>query len=132
MMTIKEIREDYVRYSSNVSNLCRNLSLAGIGVIWIFKHEKSPLIPESLYLPLLLFIIALVVDLMQYVIQTLIWYCYYLIHKPNKNSRDTEENKLVNESECANIIPWLFWFGKLILVSVAYWNLGEFVFTKIQ
>lgn len=131
MMTVKELREDYVRYSTTVSSLCRNLSFAGIGVIWIFKIEKTTMIPHSLYSPLLLFIIALIVDLAQYVIQTGIWYLYYLRHKPNSNSKETEESKQVNEPEWVNIIPWIFWLGKLLFVAIAYWKLGIFVSSRI-
>lgn len=130
-MSIKEIREDFVRYSAKVSDLCRNLSFAGIGIIWIFKIENTTKIPQPLYLPLFLFIIVLGLDLLQYISQTAIWYVYYIVHKPKPSEGKTEGEKYVNEPECINIIPWLFWIGKLIVVIIAYWNLGRFVLSNI-
>lgn len=131
MMTIKEIRDDYVRYSTNVSNLCRNLSFAGFGIIWIFKYEGSTTIPQCLNLPLLLFIIALAFDLLQYVIQTIIWYRYYLKNKPKPTEHTTEEDKHVNEPEGRNAVTWTFWGLKLFTVILAYCILGVYVFSNI-
>lgn len=134
MMTIKEIRDDYVRYSTNVSNLSRNLSFAGIGIIWIFKateHSGTISIPDALLLPLFLFIIALGLDLLQYFLQTAIWYVYYLFKKPRKNDPETEKTKIVTEPEWLNIFPWIFWLAKSVCVVYAYWKMGEFVFPKM-
>lgn len=134
-MTLKEIREDYVRYSANVSELSRNLSYAGIGVVWIFKQSASGdaikttfmnSIPNELRLPLLLFIAVLILDLFQYVIQTAIWYPYYtknkVLHKDEK-----EDDVNLQEPEIYNIVPWGFWLFKLIIVIIAYILLGLFL-----
>ena len=134
MMKIKEIRDDYVRYSTDVSNLSRNLSFAGIGIIWIFKateHSEAVSIPAALLFPLFLFIIALGLDIFQYILQTAIWYIYYLIKKPRKNSTETEDTKYVHEPEWLNAIPWGIWFAKTVCVVCAYWRLGKFVFPKV-
>lgn len=134
-MTLKEIREDYVRYSTKVSELSRNLSYAGIGVIWIFKHANISdvdvstfmgSIPSELRYPLILFVAALVLDLLQYVIQTIIWYPYY-VGKKKKHKGENEENVILQEPEIYNVIPWCFWIFKLIIVVVAYFILGLFL-----
>ncbi len=132
-MTLKEIREDYVRYSTNVSNLSRNLAYAGIGIVWIFKHTNSEnvdkalsMIPVELRLPLILFIVVLIIDLFQYFVQILIWYPYY-VSKKKENRDKNEEDVILNEPEKYNIIPWLLWLAKLIVVIVAYYIMGLFL-----
>jgi len=134
-MTLKEIREDYVRYSTNVSELCRNLSYAGIGIVWIFKQSNSDdkltvlfmnSIPENLRWALILFIAVLVVDLFQYVLQTGIWYPYYKKYKKLHLGED-EENVILQEPENYNIVPWAIWIVKLLLVIVAYTMMGCFL-----
>lgn len=137
-MTLKEIREDYVRYSTNVSDLSRNLSYAGIGIIWIFKQSSSGdtssttfmnSIPSELRGPLMLFAIVLVLDIFQYFIQTLIWYFYYLKQK-HTNENDNEDDVIVQEPEKRNIIPWILWCVKFIIVIIAYILLGYFLLKK--
>jgi len=134
-MTLKEIREDYVRYSANVSELSRNLSYAGIGVVWIFKQSASVdaiektfmnSIPVELRWPLLLFIVVLILDLLQYVIQTAIWYPYYTKYK-ELHKDEKEDNVNLQEPESYNIIPWGFWFFKLMIVIIAYILMGLFL-----
>lgn len=134
-MTLKEIREDYVRYSANVSELSRNLSYAGIGVVWIFKQSASEdaiettfmnSIPVELRWPLLLFIVVLILDLLQYVIQTAIWYPYYTKYK-ELHKDEKEDNVNLQEPESYNIIPWGFWFFKLMIVIIAYILMGLFL-----
>lgn len=134
-MTLKEIREDYVRYSTNVSELCRNLSYVGIGIVWIFKQSNSDdkltvlfmnSIPENLRWALILFIAVLVVDLFQYVLQTGIWYPYYKKHKELHLGED-EENVILQEPENYNIVPWAIWIIKLLLVILAYIIMGCFL-----
>ena len=134
-MTLKEIREDYVRYSTIVSELSRNLSYVGIGIVWIFNHantENMPTatfmnsIPMELRIPLILFVAVLVVDLFQYVIQTLIWYPYYAKHKElHENEKEDDVN--LNEPESYGVIPWIFWSFKLIMVIAAYYLMGQFL-----
>lgn len=134
-MTLKEIREDYVRYSTNVSELSRNLAYAGIGVVWIFKQSSTgdesistfmSSIPSELKWPLIFFIAVLILDLFQYVIQTAIWYPYYAKHKElHKNEKEEDVN--LQEPEMYSVIPWCFWLFKLIMVVIAYFLMGLFL-----
>lgn len=131
MMTLKEIREDYVRYSTNVSNICRNLCFAGIGVVWIFKVTNTTTIPTQLYFPLLLFIVALGLDLLQYFVQTIIWYRYYLKHKSDVKNGKTEDDVVVREPEWINAFTWAIWGLKFFAVIIAYIKVGLYVHSQI-
>ena len=74
-MKLKDAREFYYFYSGKTSDLVRQLGLAGIAVIWIFKYDVQgiPKIPQALSIPLILIIIGLALDLLQYTIATFIW-----------------------------------------------------------
>ena len=74
-MKLKDARDNYYFYSGKTSDLVRQLGLAGIAVIWIFKYEVQgvPKIPEALSLPLLLIVLGLAFDLLQYAVATSIW-----------------------------------------------------------
>ncbi len=74
-MKLKDAREFYYFNSGKTSDLIRQLGLAGIAVIWLFKSDVqgAPKIPEALSLPLMLIILGLGLDFLQYVVATSIW-----------------------------------------------------------
>jgi hypothetical protein len=74
-MKLKDAREFYYFNSGKTSDLIRQLGLAGIAVIWLFKSDVqgAPKIPEALSLPLMLIILGLGLDFLQYAVATSIW-----------------------------------------------------------
>ena len=74
-MKLKDARELYYFYSGKTSDLVRQLGLAGIAVIWIFKYDVQgiPKIPQSLLPPLILIVLGLALNLLQYAVATSIW-----------------------------------------------------------
>lgn len=74
-MIIKTLREDYYWFSGKTSDVTRQLSFAGIAIIWIFKTMDATviLLPKEFILPLFWFVISLASDLLQYVSSTIIW-----------------------------------------------------------
>ena len=74
-MSLKTFREAYYTASETVSKCTRNLAFAGIAVVWIFRAGEgvASKVPSSLIWPLLLFALALVLDLSQYFWQAAAW-----------------------------------------------------------
>lgn len=74
-MKLKDARELYYFYSGKTSDLVRQLGFAGIAVIWIFKYDVQgvPKIPQALLPPLILIVLGLALDLLQYAVATSIW-----------------------------------------------------------
>jgi hypothetical protein len=74
-MKLKDARENYYFHSGKTSELVRQLALAGVAVVWIFKYEVLgvPRIPAQLMVPLALIVVGLALDLLQYATATLIW-----------------------------------------------------------
>lgn len=77
-MKLKDARENYYFHTGKTSELVRQLGLAGIAVIWLFKKDVAgvPKIPEELFLPLVLIVLGLALDLLQYVSGSIIWGFY--------------------------------------------------------
>ncbi len=100
-MKLSKYRETYYDYSGKVSDVARQLSFAGIVVIWIFKTgDNTDLkVPSNLILPLALFSFALACDLLQYIMATVIWGSFHRYH----------EKKLTNLSEDPDLTaPYYF------------------------
>jgi hypothetical protein len=74
-MKLKDAREFYYFYSGKTSDLVRQLGFAGIAIIWIFKYDVqgTPQIPQALLPPLILIVLGLALDFLQYAVATSIW-----------------------------------------------------------
>jgi len=91
-MNINDYRETYYALSGKASDVCRQLAFAGIALIWIFKEDKGgPLaVPDALLLPAALFVIALALDLVQYVYGSLAWGAFSRYHEGRQISATAE------------------------------------------
>lgn len=125
MLKLSEIRQAYEDLSASASNICRQLCFAGIGIIWIYNKAKDSVsIPDELQTPLFLLVISLSIDILQYVIGSILWYYVYL---HNRKSDVSEEDTEVYESEYLNILTWLFWCAKIVVMGVAYFQLACYI-----
>lgn len=78
-MDLKDARENYNYFSAQASTVVRQLSFAGIAIIWIFSGSGEPVdvvVPQDLLVPGLLLVAALASDLLQYVAGALPWGVY--------------------------------------------------------
>ncbi len=128
-MKLEEYKKDSYEFSKLASDLVRQFAFAGIAIIWIFKYEKpiEHLIPVELFKPLLFLIITLALDLLQYLIPSIIWTIFYKYHenKGRKSDYELKANKLLS------IPGWVFYFGKIIILSLAYIQIIKFILQKI-
>jgi len=71
------LEKHFDTYSGETSKLVRQLSLAFIAVIWIYRDtSKFETLPFAFRTPLLLFITTLCIDLLQYFAATIISHRY--------------------------------------------------------
>lgn len=128
-MKLSEIRSDYVRYSTKLSDINRQLIFAGIAIVWLFRISTTDgiTIPQDLLYPLLLFVASFLFDLIQYLVQSVIWYIYYWI----KKSSNVSEDDIVAESELWNIPTWAFWLLKVLTLILGYYKLGEYLLNSL-
>jgi hypothetical protein len=124
--SIKEGYDISVAAADKSSEIMRQLALGGIAIIWIFKVDagQRQTIPTELFWPGLFLVLALLCDLVQYIVKSEWW---RIVTKRN------EEN---NVSDFA-VSPWLgrivdsFYWIKMSAVGAAYVFLVRFLILKL-
>jgi hypothetical protein len=74
-MKLKDALENYYVFTGKASDVLRQLSFAGIAIIWMFKLQAGgqTKIPEALILPAAIFTGGLAFDLLQYLSASAMW-----------------------------------------------------------
>lgn len=130
--TIDDYKNDYEYYTGKASEINRSLALGGIAVIWIFRTTISgePVIPQVLLTPLIWLVVALGLDLLQYVAGGLIWLIYY---RYKESQIDREVISADSDIKAPKILPFIihvFYWTKLISTGIAYYLLIIFLISK--
>ena len=120
-MKLSEFKKDAHDFSSKLSDINRNLSFAGIAIIWIFRLESKNglILPECLYLPLFFLVGSLALDLLQYLYSTTVWTIFYRI-KEGKKSNIKDDPVTTAPKVLSNISYFCFYYPKVIVNIVAY------------
>ena len=89
-MKLSDAREFYYVHSGKTSEIVRQLALAGVAVVWLFKYEVIgvPKVPKELLWPLSLIVLCLTFDLLQYTVATMAW---GIFHRSKERSGVTED-----------------------------------------
>jgi nucleoside permease NupC len=131
---LQDFLDDVYLYSENASTVNRQLSFAGIAILWIYKNpENSPVVLVSeLVLPLLLWVISLGLDLIQYLFGTIAWLIFFERKEKKFNSKDLKNpNNLTSPIWITRTIDVIFVF-KCLTNIVAYCELIKFFLPKIS
>ena len=128
-MNVSDYRRDYYDFSKKASDIARQLSFAGIALIWVFKstHGAELIIPRQLLWPSALFIVALALYLLQAVYATFVWGSFARYH----------ENRHIGANDELDAPAWFNWptlacfWGKVLAVIVAYGFTLSFVWGLI-
>ena len=129
---IKDYLEEFYVFSSKASEVNRQLALAGVALIWIFKNPEGAqkLIPIQLIKPLYFLVASLSLDLLQYVLGAIIWGLYF-------EYKEYEVNKgyiLDDNIKAPNILSYIitsFFFLKIVAMCIAYFQLMQFLYSKL-
>ena len=117
-MKLEDVKNAYETLSGTASQIVRQLSLAGIGLIWLFKGgtAASPALPHPLLQAALFIFLALLFDLLQYLLGTFTWFLYF-----RKKERDgTAPNKEFLVPVWINWPTWFLFSLKAVCMLVAY------------
>lgn len=125
MMTLDDAREAYYQHTGRASDVLRQLGVAGIGVIWVFKAEVNGLsaIPHPLLLPALLLVAGLFLDLLQYVLASAMWGSYARMHE----RKGTRPDDSIVAPRWINWPALVCYGGKVLLILAAYVGIGMYV-----
>ncbi len=125
-MTLKEARETYYSYSGKLSEITRQLSFAGIAVIWIFRVGDKPATgfvwDKTLLLPLVLFVAALGCDLLQYLYASFAWGVFHRCkEKQFREMRAKDGERVEDDFKAHRAINWptLFFFWSKAFIAAA-------------
>lgn len=135
-MKLKDFRDAYYDSSQSLSNISRQLALAGVALVWLFKTSLLPttansistdagiyLIQGDLYSTLCFFIICLISDYLQCFFKSFIWGAAHTWHdmKIGKNTPNKEEIEI---NQPWGIINWpaiVFFWIKALSVGAGYY-----------
>lgn len=117
-MKLEDARTAYETLSGRASDIVRQLSLAGIGLIWVFKTTTGAsysLDPPLLKAVLFIFV-ALSLDFLQYALGTTIWFIYFRL----KEKEGTKEDHEFKAPSWLNWPTWTLFYAKAAAMLVAY------------
>jgi hypothetical protein len=128
-MRLENLKETYDYFSGKLSDIVRQLGLAGIAIIWIFRGSSvdRPAIPRPLVTVGIFLVLGLTLDLLHYVAATMIWGVYH-----TKKEIEFGEGKAAKEKEFSapRSINWvalvMFW-SKTLSILLAYILLFRFL-----
>lgn len=117
-MQFQDIRKDYYLFSGKTSDIVRHLAFAGIAAVWIYRvgQPAGICLPSPLRGPLLLFLVALALDLLQYTVQSATWRIYYGI----RESQGVQDEDEVDVPTYLNWAPTLIFWTKIGCVMLGY------------
>lgn len=114
-------------YSKQVSDIVRQMALAGIAVAWMFKAtnvDAPTQIERGLALPVLACMAALTLDFLQYLYGAIAWRAF--------NRYYERRGKTPTDAPVGIVRPiTFFWSAKVVAILVAYWWILRFFTQKI-
>lgn len=129
-MKLSEYQQDYYTFTGKLSDISRQLSLAGIAIIWIFKStiKDKIILDASLKYAAIFIILGLAADLLQYTYQSITWSVFYHNKKRNGNNDDD----IISSPEYLNYTSWILFGAKIILLIIAYIMILIFLNSKVM
>lgn len=136
-MKLSEFRKKSNEYTAKASEITRQLSLAGIAIIWLFKNvdDKQNIanITQSLFdkfliIPLLTLTIALLVDLFQYVIAGQTWINFF--RKKEIEFENSTEDPEIKAPEKLRIPIYVCYYTKIVLMLFSFLFIIFYIISK--
>ena len=118
-MKLEDACGHYEYFSGEASKLARQLALAALAVVWIFKTDVAGggyRVPATLKPAALAAVMALMFDVLQYGYGALFWGWYH-------RSKERQHLKPDDEFEPPREVNWptlTFFWAKLVAIAVAY------------
>jgi hypothetical protein len=120
MNRLSDYRKTYEEASSKVSDITRQMALAGIAIVWIFRQVDTGdrIICQELILPLIFFVASLFFDILQYLYKTIAWYVFFRINEKNNHSQKTDP--LIQAKPRMNYPTWALFYLKVLCLVLGY------------
>ena len=119
-MKLEDTRAAYETLSGKASDIVRQLSLAGIALVWLFRSETgagaTPRLDPTLLKAAFFIFVALTCDFLQYLSGTIIWFIYFRY----KELKGTKEGAEFGAPPALNWPTWLLFYLKSAMMLAAY------------
>jgi len=128
-MKLEDVRDTYYSLTGRASDIARQLSFAGIALIWAFRETSGGIerVPSELTPAGILVVLSLSFDLLHYVIGGAIWGIY------NRRKERAGVEQAV-DFEANPFLNWpsigLYW-AKILCVISAYWFFLTFLLERV-
>ncbi len=115
---LDDVKNAYETLSGIASQIVRQLSLAGIGLIWLFNigTGAKPTLPHPLLQAALFIFLALFFDLLQYLLGTFTWFLYFR----KKERAGTPPDREFLAPAWINWPTWFLFSVKAACMLIAY------------
>ena len=130
-MKLEDVKNAYEGLSGTASQIVRQLSLAGIALIWLFNvgTVAAPVLAHPLVQAALFIFLALFLDLLQYLVGTFTWFVYFR----HKERAGTAEDAEFLAPAWINWPTWGLFCLKTTAMLVAYLGfILPFLFSKFS
>jgi hypothetical protein len=131
MNKLSTYKEVYEEASSKVSDITRQMALAGIAIIWIFRQPETAekILSKDLIYPLFFFVFTLSCDIFQYIYKTVAWYWFFRLHEKKVNKKNPDPSLKANP--VMNYPTWLLFWLKVIGLIIGYTLVIKFLIHKL-
>lgn len=125
-MSLEQFREARDVFSSAASASARRLAFAGIAIVWLFRTGEGmgSKLPDPLLLPVLLFAATLALDLLHYLVATVIWSVFCRL----KENQEVCSGTPLDAPAWFNWPTNLFFYSKIASVALGYVLMIRFLY----
>jgi hypothetical protein len=133
-MTFDRIYENVRNHTTTSSALARQLALAGIAVVWLFAggfNPKSIVLGHNLAWALLAFVVALLLDAVQYLYLSLAWMIFLAVSRRKFESEGDKTSPTADDR--SEVAPtWINWFGNVCWLVKSLAVLAGYVLLAVE
>jgi hypothetical protein len=128
--TLAEARQAYYELSGKASDAVRQIGFAGIAIVWLFKTDSGGVVtvPDGLLVPGLLIVAGLFLDLLQYVLATVLWSAF----TRRRERAGTRPDEQVSAPAAINWPANACFYLKILLILSAYVGIGLYLATHLH
>lgn len=128
MKTLAEIDRTKNETTGKASDVGRQLAFAGLAVVWILREASGNPIGETLLVPVLLLVVCLTLDLLQYVWCSFAWTIFYNYHFEKTKSDKAQ----VDIPDWINWISYACFWLKILALLLGWGAISDSVISKWQ
>jgi hypothetical protein len=138
-MKLSEYNKRADEYTSKASEITRQLILGGLAIIWLFKTtiNGSEVLDRKLIFPLIGLSLALLSDLLQYVVGGKIWKGFFRneeskVKAVRRSDPNQDSDPEISASKRLSRPIYFFYWSKIVLMLISYALILIYLINKLS